>query len=315
MEQDTRTGRADGRKFGRRKAISRYIHVMETNGSSFRLDASRVLASGMDNAAALGRLLVLALTFAGTAMAQEQPKELPDAPVAKQDSVPLKHENHLQSTIAILGRRSLFFPDLAATKGSLTTKQKLELFAGDSIAPYHLLSSGIGAGITQARNSLPGYGQGMSGYGKRFGSSIATSTTSSFFGKFLLASWLRYDPRYFVMLQGGPGRRIEYALSRIVVARTDAGTRAANWPGAVSPLLAESLANSYLPAREQTAGKTFQRYGVRIGLAGAANVAREYWPTIFRDLRLSKIAPGMNSDPTLRAPKPPGAPHVCCNKW
>ena len=240
-------------------------------------------------------------------MAQGPPKELPDAPAPKQESLPQKHGNRLQSTIAILGRRSLFFPDLAASKEPLTAKQKFELFAGDSIAPYHLLGSAIGAGISQARDRFPEYGQGMGGYGKRFGSSIATSATSSFFGKFLLASWLRQDPRYFVMLQGGPGRRIGYAVSRIVVARTDTGARAANWPGVVSPLLAESLANSYLPASEQTAGKTFGRYGIRVGLTGAANIAREYWPTIFRGLRISKIAPGINSDPTLPSPKPPDA--------
>lgn len=265
----------------------------------------------MDLAGGMGRLLVLTLTFAAAGMAQDQPQELPDAPVAKQNSPPQKHESRLQSTIAILGRRSLFFPDLAASKEPLTTKQKFELFAGDSIAPYHLLGSAIGTAISQARDRFPDYGQGMSGYGKRFGASMATSATSSFFGKFLLASWLRQDPRYFVMLQGGPRRRIGYALSRIVVARTDAGARAINWPGVVSSLLAESLANSYLPVREQTAGKTFQRYGARIGLTGAANVAREYWPTIFRDLRISKIAPRINSDPTLPAPKPPGAsPHL-----
>jgi hypothetical protein len=261
----------------------------------------------MGYAAAASRLLALTLAFAGAGMAQEQPKEPPDAPVPKQSSLPQKHENRWQSTIAILGRRSLFFPDLAASKEPLTTKQKFQLFAGDSVAPYHLMSSGIGAGISQARDRFPDYGQGMAGYGKRFGSSMATSATSSFFSKFLLASWLRQDPRYFVMLQGGPGRRIGYALSRVVVARTDAGARAANWPGVVSPLLAESLANSYLPARERTASKTFQRYGVRIGLTGAANVAREYWPTIFRDLRISKIAPGIRSDPTLPASKPRGA--------
>jgi len=34
--------------------------------------------------------------------------------------------------------------------------------------------------------------------------------------------------------------------------------------GILGPLLAESLANSYLPAKEQTAGGTFQRFGWRI---------------------------------------------------
>jgi len=43
----------------------------------------------------------------------------------------------------------------------------------------------------------------------------------------------------------------------------------------LGPLLAESLANSYLPVKEQTAGRTFQRYGIRIGLNTASNALRE----------------------------------------
>lgn len=257
--------------------------------------------------AATSLFLVGTLTVAATARAQEPAKPLPEAPAPKQTPLPQKHESALQGTIGILERRSLFFPDLASSKGPLSTKQKFELFGGVSIAPYHLLASGIGAGISQAHNGWPGYGQEIGGYGKRFGAAMGTSATDSFFAKFLLASWLRRDPRYFVLFQGSTGRRIGYALSRIVVTRTDAGARAANWPGIISPLLAESLANSYLPGQEQTAGKTFQRYGVRIGLAGAANVAREYWPTIFRSLRISRIAPGTNPAPAPPISQPPGA--------
>jgi hypothetical protein len=102
---------------------------------------------------------------------------------------------------------------------------------------------------------------------------------------------LHRDPRYFLTLHGGLGHRIGYALSRIVVARTDEGKNAANWAGMIAPLMAESLANSYLPVKEQTAGRTFQRYGIRIGLNTAGNALREYWPAISRNLRITKVAP------------------------
>jgi len=157
--------------------------------------------------------------------------------------------------------------------------------------------------MSQARNSLDGYGQGMRGYGERFGSSMATAAANNFFGTFLISSLLHRDPRYFVTLHGGARHRIGYALSRIVVARTDDGKDAANWAGIVGPLLAESLANSYLPVKEQTAGQTFQRFGLRIGLNTASNALREYWPTIFRSLRITKIAPGINSN--AGATRPP----------
>jgi hypothetical protein len=241
------------------------------------------------------------LFFAAEAVAAQQepkPKDLPEAPAPKQELAPRKHDNAFQTTFGILGRRSIFFPDLAASPGPLSSKQKLELFADKSIAPSRLLTSALGASFGQARDSLPGYGQGMSGYGKRFGSSMATTTSADFFRTFLFSSLLRRDPRYFVSLRGGPWRRMGYGLSRLVVTRTDAGTESVNWPGMLGPLFAESLANSYLPVKEQTTGRTFRRYGIRLGFTASTNILKEYWPTIFRNLRIQKIAPGLGPDAT-----------------
>lgn len=245
--------------------------------------------------------MALQLATAGMGAAQEAPKpnELPNVPIAKQespakakqDSAPQKLDNALHSTIEVLGRRSIFFPDLATSSKPLSPRQKFELFADQSIAPSRMLSSLAGSGISQAANTLPGYGQGGDGYAKRFGSSMASEASNHFFGTFLIPSMLHDDPRYFVKLNGGLGGRVGYALSRLVVTRKDDGGRAVNWPGMIAPLLAESLANSYLPMDERTAGRTFRRYGVRLGLSAAGNLAKEYWPTIFRSLRIARSAP------------------------
>lgn len=245
------------------------------------------------------RLIALLVMVAARTAAQQEAntRDLPDAPTAKQDSVPQKQGNSIDATIGIMRRRSIFFPNIASTPGSLNTKQKFELFADLSIAPSRILSSLAGAGIGQANDSLPGYGQGMVGYGKRFGSSMASAASNNFFGTFVIASVMHRDPRYFVTLHGGAGHRIGYALSRIVISRGDDGRDGANWPGILGPLVAETLANSYLPVKEQTVGGTMQRYGLRIGLNAASNALREYWPRIFRSLGITKIAPGINSDP------------------
>jgi hypothetical protein len=244
------------------------------------------------------RLAVVLLFVAEAAVAQQDPHEktLPDAPAPNQQQATQKRENRLQTSFEILGRRSIFFPDLATSPGPLRAKQKLELFADKSIAPSRLLSSALGAAAGQARDSFPGYGQGMSGYGKRLGASMATGASTEFFGTFLFSALLHRDPRYFVLLHGSPWHRVGYGLSRLVLARTDSGKVAVNWQGNLGPLFAESLANSYLPVREQTAGRTFQRYGVRLGFTAGTNILKEYWPTIFRSLRIKKIAPGLSPD-------------------
>jgi len=255
------------------------------------------------------QLSAILLTCAEAVAAQQapKPKDLPEAPVPKQEQAPHKHDNAFRTTVEVLGRRSVFFPDLAASPGLFETKQKLELFADKSIAPSRLLASSISAGIGQARDSLAGYGQGMGGYGKRLGSSMASGVSTEFFSTFLFASVLHRDPRYFVSLRGGPWHRIGYGVSRLVVTRTDTGTESANWPGMLGPLFAESLANSYLPVKEQTAGRTFRRYGIRLGFTAGTNIVKEYWPTIFRNLRIAKIVPGLNpnSSPTGPRPTPP----------
>src|SRR6267378_1022738 len=89
------------------------------------------------------RLIALLIGVTANAAAQQEPKpqDLPNAPVAKQESAPQKRQNHLNTTIEVLGRRSIFFPNIATSRGALSTKQKFELFADESVAPSRFLSS------------------------------------------------------------------------------------------------------------------------------------------------------------------------------
>jgi hypothetical protein len=134
---------------------------------------------------------------------------------------------------------------------------------------------------------------------------MASGSSSHFFGTFLLPAVLHEDPRYFVKLNGGFRVRAGHALRRAVVIRTDGGKEAFNWPGTLGPLAAEGLANTYLPDSERTAAKTFERYGIRIAFSAGNNLLKEYWPTIFKRLRIGKVAPGLGPDTTQ--PAPPGA--------
>src|SRR5258708_5815928 len=128
------------------------------------------------------RLIALLVGAIATAAAQQEPKpkELPDAPAAKQESAPQKSQNSFHTTIGVLGRRSIFFPNIATSKGPLSSRQKFELFAGESVAPSRFLSSAAGAGIGQARNSLSGYGQEAGGYAETVGFSDGTGRAGHF---------------------------------------------------------------------------------------------------------------------------------------
>jgi hypothetical protein len=238
----------------------------------------------------LAVVLLFVLNQGAAAQQATRSSNLPDAPVAKQapgQSEQKPNNGALNTTWEILGQKSVFFPDLAYDPRPLSGGQKLELAADQSIAPYGLIVAGATAGISQARNSWPGYGQGAAGYGKRYGATLALNASSDMFGTFLLPSMLRHDPRYFVSARGGAVHKVGYAISRVFITRTDRGGEAFNWSGVLAPLMAESLANTYLPDGERTTRKTFQRYGIHLGIDAAANVAKEFWPRIFKTLRRS----------------------------
>ena len=240
---------------------------------------------------AAAALLLFSATSRASAKSPRVSAGLPDAPAPQAQAQAPEQKGKLGGTVGLLSRRSLFFPELAFQKGPLNTRQKLELAADESIAPSRFASSAVTAAFEQARNDIPGYGQGAEGYGKRYGSSMATTASANMFDTFLLPTLFRQDPRYFVRPNATFKQRVGNALRRVVVTRTDSGGEAFNVSGILGALMAEGLANSYLPDAERTTGKTFQRFGIRIGVGAAANVLKEYWPSIFRSLGMGKLAP------------------------
>jgi hypothetical protein len=73
----------------------------------------------------------------------------------------------------VLGIFPNFFTSYVYDAAPLTAKQKFSLTAHDTFDPVSLVGVGMIAGIQQANNTFPGYGQGAAGYGKRFGAAFA----------------------------------------------------------------------------------------------------------------------------------------------
>src|SRR5271156_2223487 len=125
-------------------------------------------------------------------MAQaRQPAETPDAPSAVQRaSTQRETTNPLQSGVAMfltLQKKSVVFPDLATAHGPLTSWNKCELAANNSVAVSTVGGALVGAAFGQVRNRPAGYGQEFGGYGKRFGADMARAASYNLFGTCLLA--------------------------------------------------------------------------------------------------------------------------------
>ena len=249
--------------------------------------------------------LVTSLLSAGACIARQRiVANLPDAPAPKQQPADVQSQsntNRKKPALAIVSRRSFFFPDLAHTDKPLTAGQKFLLATDQSVAPSALIVAAMTAGINQARDSWPGYGQGWEAYGKRYGATLALNASTDMFGTFLLPAVLHHDPRYFVLAHGSFSQKIGHALKSVVVTRTDAGGQAFNVGGVLGPLGAQGLANTYLPDAEQTASQTFERFGIQLAVIAGGNMVKEFWPAIFKTLRIGKIVPSANPGPSRNA--------------
>lgn len=228
----------------------------------------------------LGLVLSLCLAAASSVCAQTTPPpdaKTPDAPQPQQT-------NQHKSIFAKLA------PPLSLANDTrpLTPGGKFKLFAVNTVNPFQFVATAAWAGIEQAADTYPSWGQGAEGYGKRFGALYASSASSNFFSNFMYPTILRQDPRYFRKLHGGFGSRLGYSLSRIFVTRTDRGGSAPNaslWLGAGS---SAALGNLYYPDDQQNAAHVMGRFGINIATTAGFNVAREFWPDIARKLFHSK---------------------------
>jgi hypothetical protein len=196
----------------------------------------------------------------------------------------------------LLDEKSIVFPDIAASTQPLTPSEKFELFVDNSISVHTIMWSALGSAVGQADDSPTGFGQGWDAYADRFGSSMARGASGEFFGTFVLASAMHYDPRFFPERDPSLGHAIVYSVSRVFVSRDDAGKRVVNVPGLVGPLLGEALANVYWPDRNRTVGDTFFRYGVDLATRAGGNMLREYWPVVYRKLSHTTSALGLSTE-------------------
>jgi len=237
----------------------------------------------------LSSVLGFALSLAAQKPAAPSTQTSPESSPTRQQNTPSTDEGAAARFVGYATNPSTFFPDIATSPGPLTTGGKFKLFVNQSISPPYILESAFSAAFDQARNVPEDFGQGWAAYGSRFGTDMARSSSSSFFGTFLLASVLHQDPRFFPQSKPSFWRSLKYSTQRVVITRNDAGRDVFNTSGLLGPLASEGLANVYLPSSEQTVGKTFTRFASDLAWRVGGNMFKNYWPTFFRNMGLNRL--------------------------
>src|SRR5262249_4482801 len=151
----------------------------------------------------------------------------------------------------------------------------------ESFDPGNFLLVGAIAGIGQASNSRPSYGQGMAGYGRYYGASFGDITIGNVMTTGVYPSLLHQDPRYYRRGTGTLWSRVRYAVSQTFITHGDDKRREFNYSEFLGNSTAVAISTSYNPDN-RTAGDAATQLGIQVGLDCAGNVLKEFAPDIHR---------------------------------
>jgi hypothetical protein len=173
--------------------------------------------------------------------------------------------------------------DASANDPKLTPRGKLAIAWQDSTDPALFVQTGFLAGIGQATNSHPSFGQGMEGYAKRVGTTYGDFAIENMLTEGIFPTLLHQDPRYFRRREGPGGSRLGYAVSRLFITRSDSGRSQFNYSQVLGAATALAISNAYYPDG-RTVGNNLGRYAMQLGFDAASNVLKEFWPDLKRKL-------------------------------
>jgi hypothetical protein len=177
------------------------------------------------------------------------------------------------------------FPNYRAVSANtqlppLALKDKFWLATQDSFDYSSFVSAGMVAGFSQANRSYPEFGQGAKGYGRYYWHAVADQAVGNYLTEAIVPAVTHEDPRYYTLGHGGFFKRSGYAVSRLLITRTDAGGRTFNFAEIVGNGAGAGISDTYYPGRERTWTKTGQKWVTQVALDGVLNILKEFWPDI-----------------------------------
>jgi hypothetical protein len=174
-------------------------------------------------------------------------------------------------------------PVTASALPAPSTSEKWGYFVSETFSPFTVGAAAFNAGVSQITHSTPLYGKHAwpLAYPKRFGASAGDIVSQNFFGDFLLASAFHEDTRY---VRRGPSHRlwprIEYAISRAILTRKDAGGQTFNFSTVVGTAMSAGLSNAYYPPLSRTLSATMTNWGTSVAGSGLGNLMPEFLPDV-----------------------------------
>jgi hypothetical protein len=210
----------------------------------------------------------------------------PETPVPTSALLPTRVDHKIDTSEGKQTKRMFgVIPNFAAVSADtqlppLTSVGKFRLATQDSVDYSSFVWAGMQASQSMALKSYPELGHGVAGYSRYYWRAFADQASGSYFTEAIVPALTHEDPRYYTLGHGGFFRRAGYALSRVVLTKTDSGTTGFNYSEIVGNGMEAGLANLYYPPQERSLHNTAVNWASQLEAASLNNLVREFWPDI-----------------------------------
>ncbi len=165
-----------------------------------------------------------------------------------------------------------------------TLGERAELLTDRTVGLRPALLTSFVAGVRHWSDNPEEWGQGASGYGKRFASRYGRLAICEGI-QFGLGAALREDTRYLRSTRSGVLPRLGYAVSSTVLARKPDGGRTLSLSALAGHAGGAFAAAHWYPSSNSRAAETARMTGLSLGIAAGVNIAREFAPELKRLFR------------------------------
>jgi hypothetical protein len=208
---------------------------------------------------------------------------LADAPLV---ATPVTRLQQMKNMIKLQVNRAIDgkpYPSLNEWK-PLTAREKFDVFLHSTYSPRTFANAAIDEAADRAKGQHlnRAYETGFRGIGQRYGINLATNETDVFFQRFLFPTVLKQDPRYFRNPDLPFFQRALYAMSRVLITRTDNGGQTFNSSRILSVAASRAVSDLYVPGERQGMHPVAACVSFTLLRDAGENLLHEFWPDVRR---------------------------------